>query len=122
LQLNRQLQRRGRSSQGCTLTWQGAMVTSCSRGNFVFIQKKKKIVEKTIECWNRLPRQLLEYLSWEIPKIWHDGIPNNLNPAFNRKLHHVVSRVSFQPRLSSDFMILCFNNGAFIQRKRSGKP
>lgn len=119
--LKRLLWRRGSSSQGCTLTWQEAVVTSCSRGNTVLIQEKKKHVVRTIKCQNRLPKQLLEYPSWEMPKICFDGALNNLIPAFNRKLHHGVSRVPFQPRLSSDFMILCFNDGAFIQGRRRGE-
>lgn len=78
--VGRRLQRRRRSSQGCTLTWQEAMVTSCSRENFVLI-REKKIVVRAIKCWNKLPRQLLEYPSWEIPKTWLDGALNNLIPA-----------------------------------------
>lgn len=103
------------------------MYTDTARGNgHKLLQGKfcldtKKKVVRTIKCQNRLPRQLLECPSWEIPKIWLDGALNNLIPAFNRKLHHVVSRVSFQPILSSDFTIICFNNGAFIQGRRRGK-
>lgn len=75
--------------QEIILPWWEAMVTSCSRENFV-LKQEIKLVVNTIKYWNRFlleygfqPRELLAYPSWEIPKIWLDGALNNLIPAFN---------------------------------------
>lgn len=115
----RTLERWGRSLQVCTLSWQEATITSCSTEILSWSMKKKMLWEQLNvgigcleNCWNTL---------WEITKTWLDGAPNNLIPTFNGKLYHVVSRVSFQWRLSSDFMIFCFNYGAFIQGWRRVK-
>lgn len=42
------------------------------QGKFCLMQEKKFVV-RLIKCWNRLPRQLLGYPLWEIPKNWLAG-------------------------------------------------
>lgn len=63
--------------------------------------REKKFSGRAIKEWNRLLREMLESPLLEIFKTQLDRGLHNLNwgPAFNRRLHHVLSSISFHPKL-----------------------
>lgn len=72
------------------------------------IRGEKTFIGRTIKHWNRLLREMVESPSLEIFKTQLDKALHNLSrcTAFNRRLDHMVSSVSFQPRRCCDSNIL----------------